>query len=86
MAWLKVEAARLSPQGYLSLTEAQQTELLSSVAESPTGKHADSAVSRFYRTLKRRTAEGYYTSLAGLKELDYQGNAFHAESPGCPQK
>lgn len=86
LTWLKGEAAKLSPQGYLSLTEAQQAELLSSVSDFPAGKHADNAGTRFYRTLKRRTAEGYYTSQTGLKELDYQGNAFHAEPPGCPQK
>jgi hypothetical protein len=86
LAWLKEEAAKFSPQGYLSLTEAQQAQLLGSVAESATSERTDSAGTRFYRTLKRRTAEGYYTSQAGLKELDYQGNAFHAEPPGCPQK
>lgn len=86
LAWLTQEAAKLSAHGYLSLTQAQQAELLSSAGGSPSHKHDESAEARFYRTLKRRTIEGYYTSQAGLKELDYQGNAFHAESPGCPQK
>jgi hypothetical protein len=29
---------------------------------------------------------GFYTSRLGLKELDYKGNAFYAESPSCPNK
>jgi hypothetical protein len=33
--------------------------------------------------LKRRVIEGFYTSQAGLKELDYKGNSFYASSPGC---
>jgi len=85
LSWLKAEAAKLSAQGFLSLTEAQQAGLLSS-ADLPSGQHPESAATLFYRALKRRTIEGYYTSQAGLEELDYQGNAFHAESPGCPQK
>jgi hypothetical protein len=84
LAWLKQEAAKLSTQGFLGLTEMQQAELLTSVGDFPSHKQTDSAGTRFYRALKHRTVEGYYTSRAGLKELDYQGNAFHAESPGCP--
>jgi hypothetical protein len=85
LAWLRQEAAKLSAHSFLDLTEAQQTELFSSVGDSPSDKHSDAAGRQFYRALKYRTIEGYYTSQAGLKELDYQGNAFHAESPGCPQ-
>jgi hypothetical protein len=37
----------------------------------------------FVRWLKRRVIEGFYTSQAGLKELDYKGNSFYSVSPGC---
>lgn len=33
--------------------------------------------------LKRRALDGFYTSKEGLRELDYKGNSFYAESPGC---
>jgi hypothetical protein len=33
--------------------------------------------------LKRRVIEGFYTSKEGLSELDYKGNSFYPESPGC---
>jgi hypothetical protein len=33
--------------------------------------------------LKHRVIEGFYTSQAGLKELDYKGNSFYSVSPGC---
>lgn len=33
--------------------------------------------------LKRRVIEGFYTSREGLAELNYRGNAFYPESPGC---
>jgi len=37
----------------------------------------------FVGWLKRRVLDGFYTSREGLHELDYKGNAFWAESPGC---
>jgi len=37
----------------------------------------------FIRWLKHRVIEGFYTSQAGLKELDYKGNSFYSVSPGC---
>jgi hypothetical protein len=43
----------------------------------------ESAADPFIGWLKRRTLEGFYTSKEGLRELDYKGNAFYAESPGC---
>jgi hypothetical protein len=33
--------------------------------------------------MRSRTLDGFYTSQQGLEELDYKGNAFYAESPGC---
>jgi len=37
----------------------------------------------FLAWMKRRTLDGFYTSRRGLEELDYKGNAFYAQSPGC---
>jgi len=37
----------------------------------------------FIAWIKRRTLDGFYTSRQGLQELDYKGNAFYAQSPGC---
>ena len=37
----------------------------------------------FSKLLKDMTIDGYYTSKEGLKELDYRGNSFYSESPGC---
>src|SRR5260370_29976364 len=37
----------------------------------------------FFRWFKSRVIEGFYTSREGLKELDYKGNSFYQESPGC---
>jgi len=43
----------------------------------------ESANDPFIGWLKRRVIDGFYTSQVGLRELDYQGNSFYANSPGC---
>jgi len=85
LAWLHEHSSRFSSSGFLSLSEAQQSDLLSSVEKS-TNAPSQAPGPQLYLLLKRQVIEGYYTSQAGLKELDYQGNAFHGESPGCPDK
>jgi Gluconate 2-dehydrogenase subunit 3 len=93
LAWLDQESRKLSGQGFPNLTEAQQLELLGSISEANSsaqnrsgGERTEAPGTQLYPLLKTDTIRGYYTSRAGLKELDYQGNAFHPESPGCPNK
>lgn len=43
----------------------------------------ENANDSFMNWIKRRTLDGFYTSRQGLQELDYKGNAFYAECPGC---
>lgn len=43
----------------------------------------ENANDQFIAWLKRRALDGFYTSKEGLRELDYKGNSFYAESPGC---
>lgn len=87
LAWLHDESSRFASGGFLNLSQSQQSSLLSRVEKSTYGASpAAGPGPQLYLLLKRQVIEGYYTSQAGLKELDYQGNAFHGESPGCPNK
>lgn len=88
LGWLHEESGRIAGGGFLDLGEAQQASLLSRLDKLVAGaaSQAGGPGPQLYRLLKRQVIEGYYTSQAGLKELDYQGNAFHGESPGCPKK
>ena len=89
LAWLQRESQRMSGGAFLKLSDAQQIDLLQNLFKEsgarPSDKQAENPA-EFARLLKRQVIQGYYTSQAGLKELDYQGNAFHGESPGCPEK
>lgn len=64
---------------FLELTDAEQFDLLmtASKAEAGTEEH------KFFELIRREAIRGYYTSAEGLKELDYRGNAYYGECPGC---
>jgi len=46
----------------------------------------ENAEDPFITWFKRRVLDGFYTSRQGLQELDYKGNSFWVESPGCPHE
>ncbi len=65
---------KLRDESFLNLTETEQLRLLTAM---------ETSADPFLRWVKERVIEGFYTSKDGLRELDYKGNSFYAESPGC---
>ena len=64
---------------FVDLTIAQQDELvrrMSTLAQ-------DDPLRKFFAQLRVQTVRGYYTTAAGIKELDYKGNAYYVTCPGC---
>jgi hypothetical protein len=78
--WLAAESNHRWNRAFLDAPEASQVELFESLSSRP---KTESAGTRIYALLRNQVAHGFYTSQRGLKELDYRGNAFYAESPGC---
>lgn len=69
-------------QEFLQLTASQQIDLLtSSVTEQP-----GNPLQKFFEITRAQAVRGYYTSAAGLEELDYKGNAYYGNGPGCKAK
>jgi hypothetical protein len=69
-------------QEFLQLTALQQIGLLTSAGADRRGE----PLRRFFEITRAQAVRGYYTSAAGLKELDYKGNAYYGDSPGCETK
>lgn len=67
---------------FLQVPEAEQVELVRAISQEP----LESPLRRFYDLVRSEAIRGYYTSQAGLKELDYKGNAYYSECPGCEAK
>jgi Gluconate 2-dehydrogenase subunit 3 len=70
---------QLYGRDFLKLAESEQFELLRNIAKAEPA----SSVHRFFELTRTEAIRGYYSSAEGLKELDYRGNAYYAECPGC---
>jgi hypothetical protein len=64
---------------FLELPTAEQADVVRRISRAP----QESPQRRFYDLLRREAIRGYYTSRRGLKELDYKGNSYYSQCPGC---
>lgn len=71
---------------FLSHNTDRQIAILDTISDIPTDKHVHNEGTRFFDFVKSEVIRGFYTSRAGLKELDFKGNGFYAASPGCKNK
>jgi Gluconate 2-dehydrogenase subunit 3 len=81
--WLAEESHRRFAKEFLDVQAAEQAELVESISELRPDKSVTNPGTRLFVFLKEEAIRGFYTSRLGLKELDYRGNSFYGESPGC---
>ena len=84
--WLDSTCSERYGQTYLQCTAEQQKEILDLIAFR---KNAERYASlrpgvEFFSTLRKFTADGFFTSKIGMKYLGYIGNTYLSEFPGCP--
>jgi gluconate 2-dehydrogenase gamma chain len=84
--WLDATCIERYGQRYLQCDPGQQTEMLDLIAFR---KNADkdpklSPGIEFFSTLRKYTADAFFTSEIGIKYLGYIGNTYLKEFPGCP--
>jgi hypothetical protein len=84
--WLEAKSRELHGKEFLQLEEHQQTRLLELAGEEGTGAGEDAAGAKFLAFMKTQTIRGFYTSRSGLEELNYKGNTFHVDCPGCARR
>jgi len=70
---------KLHGRDFPQLTVEEQTE----VVIAATKAQAETSVHKFLELARTEAIRGYYTSAKGLEELDYKGNAYYTECPGC---
>ncbi len=69
---------------FVEIGEDQQIVLLTPLSEAAFRGDTKGAGESFFHAIKSMTADGYYTSYAGLvQELGYKGNTALASFPGC---
>jgi hypothetical protein len=67
---------------FLELSPPQQIELVNLNST----RKPDNRLQTFFEIARREAIRGYYTSAAGLRELNYKGNAYYLDCPGCEKK
>ena len=86
MMWLDGLCADRFDSTYLACSAAQKKQVLDWSAYRKNADQ-DAALSQgveFFAFLRRLTSDGFYTSEIGIKDLQYIGNTFLQEFPGCP--
>jgi gluconate 2-dehydrogenase gamma chain len=86
LSWLNMRSQQTAGKVFVDLKPAQQTTMLESVAYQKKLRAGDEPGQKFFNLFREYTVMGFYTSEIGLKELDYPGLRFYAESPACPHK
>jgi Gluconate 2-dehydrogenase subunit 3 len=83
LVWLGQESWQRFAKPFLEAEPAQQVALVELISDARADKSAVHAGTRLFDFLKIECIRGFYTSRFGLKELNYKGNSFYSESPGC---
>jgi gluconate 2-dehydrogenase gamma chain len=84
--WLDATCMERYRETYLQCAPGQQTEMLDLIAFRKNAEK-DPSLSpgiEFFSTLRKYTADGFFTSEIGIKYLGYIGNTYLKEFPGCP--
>ena len=83
-AWLDARARELHGAEFLNLTETRQISLLTPLCDAVDNNTAKTDGELFFGMIKKLTADGFFTSRAGLIDaLGYKGNAVRSDFPGC---
>jgi hypothetical protein len=86
LAWLDSTCNDRYGKIFLECAPAQQKEVLDPIAyrESERKDPALGPGVKFFSLLRDLTTDGFFTSKIGIKYLEYIGNTYLAEFPGCP--
>jgi gluconate 2-dehydrogenase gamma chain len=86
LAWLDSTCNDRYEKVFLDCGPAQQKEILDQIAYRE-NEQKDPTLGpgiKFFSLLRDLTTDGFFTSKIGIKYLEYIGNTYVAEFPGCP--
>ena len=84
LTWLDVESGKRFTRRFSALTTAQRTQICDDICFVPNAKPEFRAAAQFFREIRNLTQSGFYTSEAGMKDLQYVGNVPLAKWDGPP--
>src|SRR6185437_854210 len=83
-AWLDAEAQHRAKRPFAKLSEAQQRAICDPVCDISRAAADLRVPAQFFAMYRNLTAAGFYTTLAGRKDLQYIGNVALTHFDGPP--
>jgi hypothetical protein len=83
-AWLDETAQRRHGTSFASAGEARQREICDEICWVARALPEDAAAAKFFGRFRDLTADGFYTTPQGMKDLEYVGNVPLAHFEGPP--
>jgi len=84
LAWLDEESGKRFKKSFAKLAVAEQHEICDDICWPAKAKAEFAKVARFFARFRDLTADGYYTTAEGMRELGYTGNRASATFDGPP--
>lgn len=84
LAWLNTESRRRFSRTFARLTNAQRTAICDDICYQPRARDEHQAAAKFFDRVRDLTAEGFYTTDAGMKDIGYVGNVALPKFEGPP--
>ena len=84
LTWIDVESGKRFGKRFSAATVAERTQICDDICYVPRAKQDFQAAARFFDQIRDLTASGFYTTDAGMKDLQYVGNVPLAKFDGPP--
>ena len=84
LTWIDVESGKRFGKRFAAAASAQRAQICDDICFVPKAKPEFQAAARFFDQIRDLTASGFYTTDAGMKDLQYIGNVALAKFDGPP--
>lgn len=84
LAWLNVESEKRFGKAFARLTADERTQICDDICYLPRAKLEFQSAARFFDLVRDLTAVGFYTTDAGMRDLQYIGNVALPRFDGPP--
>jgi len=84
LAWLNTESNERFGKAFIRLSTAERSQICDDICYLPRAKPEFQAAARFFDLIRDLTAVGFYTTDAGMRDLQYIGNVALPRWDGPP--
>ncbi|MCC6930688.1 MAG: gluconate 2-dehydrogenase subunit 3 family protein [Gemmatimonadaceae bacterium] len=84
LAWINVESTKRFGKAFHEITDVERTAICDDICYAAKAKPAFKQAAKFFDRVRDLTAEGFYTTDAGMKDIGYVGNVALATFDGPP--